>query len=283
MSLQGITSAVLAGTLVLATPACALETVVLPGFHGAAGSGFPGMASPTNAGLRYAQAPARKEAIGEARGEAQGEAQDESVGEALERREPDWLTDPPHPDRLNLWIPATEWAVALGLTIPLFLIDPAFVNTGKFSADHFADAWTDPPEWDGDGHIANYLLHPIMGAEAYLTARNREFSPMQSFLFATGVSFAWEYLFEAWVEQPSIQDLLVTSPLGAIQGELRFQMKRGLARWEPSFGRNALIILLDPIEAIHRCIGSDDEEEETMSSSMSFGPGQAKLQLTMQF
>lgn len=139
--------------------------------------------------------------------------------------------------------------------------------------------------WDTDGHVANYVLHPIMGAEAYLTLRNREYGPFESFLFATGVSFAWEYLFEAWVEQPSAQDLLTTSPIGAIQGELRFQAKQWLGRPNPSFGRDALIVLLDPIEALHRLIGlcDDDDTEETMSSSMNFGPGQAQLMLTMQF
>jgi hypothetical protein len=137
--------------------------------------------------------------------------------------------------------------------------------------------------WDTDGHVANYVLHPIMGAEAYLTVRNRDYGPMPSFLFSTGVSFAWEYLFEAWVEQPSIQDLLVTSPIGAPQGELRFQMRRRLSRWSPSLGRNALIVLVDPIEAIHRWIGSFDDEEQTMNTSLNFGPGQARLMLTMQF
>ena len=56
---------------------------------------------------------------------------------------------------------------------------------------------------DGDGIVANYVLHPIMGAEAYLTLRNRDYGPIESFLFATGVSVAWEYLFEAWVQHPS--------------------------------------------------------------------------------
>ena len=160
------------------------------------------------------------------------------------------------------------------------------MHTGKFSADNFADAWTYLPEWDSDGVVANYVLHPIMGAEAYLTLRNRDYGPMQSFLFATGVSFAWEYLFEAWVEQPSGQDLLVTSPAGALLGELRFQMKRGLATWSPSLGRSALLILVDPIEAIHRGIGrirDDDDTEEAIGSSLNLGPGQVGLMLTMRF
>jgi len=116
----------------------------------------------------------------------------------------DWLASPPDPARLNLWVPTLEWATCLSLTIPLFLIDPSFVNVGPLSSDTFAEAWTQPPDWDdGDGIVANYVLHPFMGAEAYLTVRNRGYGPVESFLFATAVTFMWEYVFEAWVQHPS--------------------------------------------------------------------------------
>src|SRR4029450_5088905 len=154
---------------------------------------------------------------------------------------------------------------------------------------NFADAWTRPPVWDTDGAIANYVLHPIMGAEAYLTVRNRDYGPIESFLFAPAVSVGWEYLFEAWVERPSAQDLLVTSPIGSLQGELRFQMRRRIARWRPSVGRDALLILVDPVEALHRYVGktflnrSNDAPVEPMGASLSFGPDQARLMVSLQF
>jgi hypothetical protein len=119
--------------------------------------------------------------------------------------------------------------------------------------------------------------------------RNRDYGPIESFLFATAVSVGWEYLFEAWVERPSTQDLLVTSPIGSLQGELRFQMRRRIARWNPSVGRNALLILVDPVEALHRYIGktflnrSNDATDETMGSSLSVGPDQARLMITTRF
>lgn len=252
---------VFASALALAAPVYAADTGVLPGGHEASG-GQDGIPSPTD-------------------NEHAGEPEQEEV---VAGSKADWLAAPVEPDRHSVWIPTAEWAVALSLTIPLFMIDPAFVHTGKFSSENFADSWSGPPVWDTDGHVANYVLHPIMGAEAYLTLRNRDYGAMESFLFATGVSFAWEYLFEAWVEQPSAQDLLVTSPIGALQGELRFQIRRKLSKWNPSFGRNALIVLVDPIEAIHRWIGKcDDDEEATVRSSLNFGPAQAGLMLTMQF
>jgi hypothetical protein len=54
-------------------------------------------------------------------------------------------------------------------------------------------------------------------------------------------------------------------------------------------GRDALLILVDPIEAIHRYIGkeflnrSNDATDETMSSLLNFGPDQARLMLTLLF
>jgi hypothetical protein len=269
MSLPGISSTVFVGALLLAMPVYAVDTGVLPGSHGAAVSGPSGITSPTDSGFEQSGEPAQ--------------------GEAPARSESDWLTIPPDPARHNLWVPTAEWATCLALTIPLFMIDPSFVNTGTVSADHFVDAWTRPPVWDTDGIVANFVLHPIMGAEAYLSVRNRDYGPIESFLFSTGVSVGWEYLFESWVERPSAQDLLITSTIGSLQGELRFQMRRRIARWSPSVGRNALLILVDPVEALHRYIGktflnrSNDATVETMGSSLNVGPNQARLMLTMQF
>jgi hypothetical protein len=66
-------------------------------------------------------------------------------------------------------------------------------------------------------------------------------------------------------------------------------MRRRIARWSPSAGRDALLILVDPIEALHRYInkeflnGSNDATDEAMGSSLNFGTGQASLMLTLQF
>lgn len=203
----------------------------------------------------------------------------------------DWLTAPPDPSRHNLCTPATEWAVALALTIPLFTLAPSFVHTGTVATNQFVEAWTRPPAWDTDGPVANYVLHPIMGAEAYLTVRNRDYGPLESFLFSTAVSVGWEYLFESWAERPSAQDLLITSNVGSLQGELRFQLRRRIARWSPSLGRDTLLVLVDPVEALHRYVGktflkrSDaaPADIEMIGSSLNVGPDQARVTVSMQF
>ena len=50
--------------------------------------------------------------------------------------------------------------------------------------------------------------------------RNHGRAPIRGFLLSTAASLGWEYGFEAIMEQPSIQDLLVTSPVGSLLGEL---------------------------------------------------------------
>lgn len=285
MSSRGCSLAVFAGALVLATAGHAVDTVVLgtfgetivaarnspeAGSHGAAFSGPSGITSVADSGFEPPGEPAQ--------------------GEARAGSESDWLTIPPDPARHNLWVPTAEWAVCLTLTTSLFMIDPSFFNVDPLSADNFVDAWTRHPDWDdGDGIVANYVLHPFMGAEAYLTLRNRDYGPIESFLFATGVSVAWEYLFESWGQHPSSVDLVTTSPIGSLQGELRFQMRRRIAQWSPSAGRDALLILVDPVEALHRYIGkefpnrSNDATDETVGSSLNFGPDQARVMITLQF
>jgi hypothetical protein len=285
MSSRGCFLAVFVGALVLATAGHAVDTVVLgtlgqtivaapswpdAGSHGAASSRPSLIASPADSGFEQAREPAQ--------------------GETRALRESDWLTSPPDPSRHHLWIPTVEWAVCLTLTLPLFSIDPSFFNVDPLSADNFVDAWTRHPDWDdGDGIVANYVLHPFMGAEAYLTLRNRDYGPIESFLFATGVSFAWEYLFESWGQHPSSVDLVTTSPIGSLQGELRFQVRRRVARWNRSVGRDALLILLDPVEALHRYVGKEfpnlwnDAADETVGSSLNVGPDQARVMITLQF
>ena len=259
MSSRGCSLAVFAAVLVLATAGHAVATV----------SGPSGITAPADSGFEQPGEPAEEEVPA--------------------RSEPDWLAIPPDPARHNLWVPAAEWATCLALTIPLFTLAPSFVHTGTVSTNQFVEAWTRPPAWDTDGAVANYVLHPIMGAEAYLTVRNRDYGPLESFLFSTAVSVGWEYLFEAWAERPSAQDLLITSNIGSLQGELRFQMRRRIARWNPSVGRNALLILVDPVEALHRYIGktflnrSSAATDESMASTLDVGPGQARVAVTLQF
>jgi len=118
-------------------------------------------------------------------------------------------------------------------------------------AGNVLEGLTSAPVWDQDGIFFNYLAHPLWGSESYLRARRAHFSPLQSFLFSSAASVAWEYLIEAWAEHPSTQDLLFTSTLGSALGELRFQARRSLKKNDAWWAR-AIEVAVDPLDALLR-------------------------------
>lgn len=116
----------------------------------------------------------------------------------------------------------------------------------------FTRSWTSPPTWhDGDPWTTNYVGHPVMGSVLYLFARRNYHSPVQAFLFSTVASTTWEYAFEAWYEQPSWSDLLVTSTFGALIGEGRWQLRQLLLRGgTPGVLGQIALFLVDPVTEI---------------------------------
>lgn len=113
--------------------------------------------------------------------------------------------------------------------------------------NHLLDAFRRPPVWDRDPWFWNYAVHPVFGAYTYLAERNHDESRLRAFLFSTGASVAWEYVFEAWVEHPSAQDLLITSTAGSVLGELSYLATRRMARdgfrgWE-----KAALVVINPV------------------------------------
>lgn len=85
---------------------------------------------------------------------------------------------------------------------------------------NFVRAWTTPPVLDKDAWYVNGVMHPISGATYYSALRSQGASRLQSFIFATVQSTIWEYVIESIVEQPSIQDLIMTPLIGSVLGEL---------------------------------------------------------------
>ena len=113
--------------------------------------------------------------------------------------------------------------------------------------------FTHPPIWDKNPWYVNYVGHPISGSESFLLARNRDHSFTESFLYSTGASVAWEYAIEPFVgAKPSIQDLMFTSTMGSVLGEIRFELKKKLMRDEDSTWNKIGIVILDPIDAVYR-------------------------------
>jgi hypothetical protein len=101
----------------------------------------------------------------------------------------------------------------------------------------YHDSYTTPPVIDHDMFITNYLGHPYQGGFYYNSVRSQGATVLQSSLFCWGQTLLWEYGWEAGLEQPSIQDLIVTPLAGILVGELSHvatikMSKNGFTKWE---------------------------------------------------
>lgn len=112
------------------------------------------------------------------------------------------------------------------------------------------------PVWDGDNFVFNYILHPYAGAVYYMAARSLGFNRMGSFLYCTAISTVfWEYGIEAFMEKPSIQDLILTPLSGFIIGEMFYKLKRkivsdGYRLWDSRTWGNIVAFIIDPVNEV---------------------------------
>ncbi len=112
------------------------------------------------------------------------------------------------------------------------------------------------PVWDGDKFIFNYVLHPYAGAAYYMSARSLGFNVLGSFLYCAGIStLFWEYGIEAFMEIPSIQDLIITPLSGLILGEAFYRVKRhivdnGYTLCNSKVLGNIVAFLVDPVNEV---------------------------------
>ncbi len=118
----------------------------------------------------------------------------------------------------------------------------SFVGAGA----RFGDAFTKAPVLDDDNWLFNYLIHPLSGCLMYNTMRSQGAKIVPSFLFATSQSLIWEFLMESWLEQPSIQDLLVTSNIGSLMGEGVHQLTLRMGRNGFRTSEKVIVILTNP-------------------------------------
>lgn len=106
---------------------------------------------------------------------------------------------------------------------------------------------------DSDNPIFNYIMHPYGGAAYFMTARSQGFNFWGSTLYCFCIStFFWEYGIEAFMEIPSIQDLIITPVAGALLGECFYKLKRrivndGYTLWGSRFVGNVVAFLIDPV------------------------------------
>ncbi|MCB9192120.1 MAG: DUF3943 domain-containing protein [Flavobacteriales bacterium] len=108
-------------------------------------------------------------------------------------------------------------------------------------------AWTKPPVFDHDKWYINYVGHPLQGTYFYNAVRSQNATIWQSSLFCIGQVFVWEYVIEAGLEQPSIQDLIVTPIAGIALGELvhfgTMKMAKNGFKWYEA----AVVTIINPM------------------------------------
>ena len=107
--------------------------------------------------------------------------------------------------------------------------------------------------WDHDNWVFNCVLHPYGGAAYYMSARSQGFNSWQSALYSFGIStLFWEYGIEAFMEYPSIQDLIITPIIGSLIGEQFYKIKRSIVTngyhlIGSSFLGHMVVFFIDPV------------------------------------
>ena len=155
-------------------------------------------------------------------------------------------------------------------------------NKARVTSRPFWKRWSyhvrNGPVWDGDSFIFNYILHPYAGAVYYMGARSIGFNRLGSFLYCTAISTVfWEYGIEAFMEKPSIQDLILTPLSGLFLGEVFYKLKRkivgdGYRLWGSRFWGNVVAFLIDPVnEVIGLFAGNPCREKLKKERSFSVG------------
>lgn len=151
------------------------------------------------------------------------------------------------------------------------------------------------PVWDEDHWGVNYLLHPYWGAGYYIRGRERGFSRRESFWVAVTFSTIYEFGLESFMEEPSIQDLIVTPVAGTALG-IYFEQSRDRIRnqSEPLSGFDKFKLgLMDPLGAMNRGVNrlfnieEDDPSQALLGMRLLQSPGGQRdidgLRLTIEY
>jgi len=107
------------------------------------------------------------------------------------------------------------------------------------------------PTWDKDKLWINYIGHPYWGGTYYMRARERGLDEFSAFWYSAFLSGLYEFGIEAFFEQPSYQDLVVTPLGGILIGKFIFEPIRASikSKTELAWHDHLLLILTDPLGA----------------------------------
>lgn len=120
-----------------------------------------------------------------------------------------------------------------------------------YFGQNFKRAYTMPPIWDEDPWPVNYIGHPYQGAVFFNSLRSQNCSFMASAGFNIFHTLLWEYVIEAVMERPSIQDLITTPLCGIALGELFHYLTKKMHRGGFSTGEKILVTIINPAYVIN--------------------------------
>lgn len=163
-------------------------------------------------------------------------------------------------DRERLWS-QTKLVIGLGFGMAGFIsVLPEDVSNWDGGESNLFEDWWDNvssgPVWDDDDWWINYIGHPYFGGVYYQVARKSGYRPWDSFVYSFLMStFYWEYGLEAFAEQPSYQDLILTPVVGAFWGEWSYRKEKQIRqRGGKVLGSSVLgsvsLFFLDPVDSI---------------------------------
>jgi len=123
--------------------------------------------------------------------------------------------------------------------------------TVKAIKEQYERTFATAPVIDKDLAVVNYLGHPYQGSIYYNSLRCQGANEWQSALLCLAHSTLWEYAWEGGVEQPSIQDLIITPAAGILLGELSHVLTIKMSRDGFKWYEVSAICLLNPMYAIN--------------------------------
>jgi|GEM_PF-3903263 len=154
-------------------------------------------------------------------------------------------------------------AMAVGVVAFLYVMPESFSKWGDEDKNlepkglwrRYDNNVSGGPVWDKDEWEVNYIGHPYFGAAYYTHAMGKDYTRLESLTYSFMMSAClYEYGLEAFFEDPSIQDIIVTPLGGALFGEVFILMKDGIkSNGNKVLGSKILgsvcMFMLDPVTA----------------------------------
>ena len=117
--------------------------------------------------------------------------------------------------------------------------------------NQYKKSFTSSPVIDNDLWVVDYIGHPYQGSFYFNSIRSQGGTFLQSSLYNVFQSTVWEYIWEGGLEQPSIQDLIVTPIVGSLLGELTHQATLSMRKNGFKWYEIVAVCLINPTYAIN--------------------------------